>query len=330
MKYGRIILALCLSLSLCAGIATQAAAEGDAFSIGILQLVEHPALDAAGEGFLDALADNGFVDGENLRVDLQNPSGDAATLQLMAQQLQGGGYDLYLGIATDAVQALSAQIADAPILGTAVTDYVASGLIAEVDAPGINVSGTTDMNPIDQQIDLLMQLVPDAKTIGICYTSSEVNSQVQAEVATQEAEARGLTVIVKTISAVGEVQQAIDSFVGQVDALYLPTDNIVASAMSIVSDVAIPAGIPVIGGEENMLTGGALATVGLNYYNLGYQTGMMALRILNDGANPAEMPIEALTDTALVINMDTANAIGLEIPAELAEVAQVVGTEAAE
>lgn len=325
MKNGKVWLALALLLCLLIGLTCGAAAEEESYRIGILQLIEHTALDAANQGFLDALADNGLIEGKNLTIGQQNASGDQATLQLMAEQLKNGEYDLYLGIATGAVQALSAQIQDKPILGTAVTDYVAAGLVASNEAPGINVSGTTDMNPIDLQIELLVKLLPDAKVVGICYTSSEVNSQIQAEIAKEEAEKWGLEVVVKTISAVGEVQQAIESLVSQADVLYLPTDNIIASAMAIVSDVTLASGTPTIVGEENMCAGGGLATVGLNYYDLGYQTGLMALRILREGANPAEMPIESLAQAGLCFNADTAAALSIELPEDLVDSATIIG-----
>ncbi len=215
------------------------------------------------------------------------------------------------------MQSLSAATSTIPILGTAVTDYVGANLIAANDAPGINVSGTTDMNPIDKQLDLLFQLVPEAKTIGICYTSNEPNSKIQADIAKADLEGRGYTVIVKTITAVGEVQQAVESMVGQVDAVYIPTDNVFASAMPVVASVAEPAKLPVIVGEESMCKSGALATVGLNYYNLGYQTGEMAARILLDGANPAEMPIETQDSADVSLNQTNASLIGITFPEEV-------------
>jgi putative ABC transport system substrate-binding protein len=310
-----LILALCLLIVLAPCALAADAAES--YTVGILQYVEHPALDASRDSFLKALADNGFVEGENLTVNVLNASGDPAATQLMAGQLAQGGNQLLLGIATPAVQALSAQTDTIPILGVAVTDYVAAGLIASNDAPGINISGTTDMNPVDLQIALIKQLTPEAKTVGICYTSNEPNSQIQADLAQAEAEKLGLTVVTKTITAVGEVQQAVESLASQVDAIYLPTDNVLASAISVVSEVAIANKIPVIVGEANMCEGGGLITVGLDYSKLGYQTGNMALRVLKEGANPAEMPIESIADADLSINLTTAELIGITIPQDL-------------
>ncbi|MDR3051129.1 MAG: ABC transporter substrate-binding protein [Oscillospiraceae bacterium] len=320
MKNGSKWLTLVLVMALCWMTFVCAQAE-DAYKIGILQYVEHPALDSAIEGFLAGLKDAGIEEGKNLTVDRQNPSADAATQKLMAEQLVAGGNDLLLGVATPAVQALSAETTETPILGTAVTDYVGAKLIASNEAPGINVSGTTDMNPIDLQIALVKQIVPEAKTLGICYTSNEINSQIQADLAKAEAEKLGLTVVVKTITAVGEVQQAIESLVGEVDVIYLPTDNILASAIPVVTGVTDAAKLPVIVGEANMCLEGGLATVGLNYYKLGYQTAAQAVRILVDGANPAEMPIESLSDADVSLNLTTAGLIGITFPQELLDVA---------
>lgn len=324
MKNLRRSLSLLLALALMLG-ASVALAEDSSPKIGILQYVEHAALDSAREGFVQALMENGY-EAVVETIDTKNASGDNATLQLMAEQFATGDYDLVLGIATPAVQALLTAIADKPILGTAVTDYASSGLVVSNDAPGGNLTGTSDMNPVDKQIDLLVQLVPDAKTIGILYTSSEINSEIQAEMAQQEAEAKGLSVVVKTISAVGEVQQAVESLIGQIDALYIPTDNICASSMAVISSVANPAGLPVIVGEENMCNEGGLATIGLNYTKLGYQTGLMAIRILEEGANPAEMPIETLADADVYLNQVTADEIGLTFPQELIDAASNIVT----
>lgn len=317
MKNARRILGLLLSLMLVLGTTAALADEGSV-KIGILQYVEHAALDSATEGFKQALKENGY---EDVTIDYKNASGDNATLQLMAEQFASGDYDVLLGVATPAVQALLTAVSDKPILGTAVTDYVSAGLVASNEAPGANLTGTSDMNPVDKQIDLLMQLVPDAKTIGVLYTSSEVNSEIQAKMAEQEAARYSLGVVTKTISAVGEVQQAVESLVGQVDALYIPTDNICASAMAVIASVANPAKLPVIVGEENMCNEGGLATIGLNYTKLGYQTGMMAVRILKDGANPAEMSIEGLGDADVYLNQVTADEVGIVFPQELVDAA---------
>jgi len=298
-----------------------ALAADTVFTVGVLQFVEHPALDAATEFFVKALADGGLVDGENLRITVLNPSADFGSMDLMAGKLVDDGNMLLLGVATPAVQALASKTDTIPILGVAVTDYVGAGLIVSNEAPGINVSGTTDMNPIDLQMDLLLALVPEAQVVGIAYAANEDNSRIQADIAVAEAEKRGLSVIVKTISAVGEVQMTIESMMGDIDVLYVPTDNMLAAAMQVVTGVTDAHGVPVIVGEANMCKSGGLATVGLNYERLGYQTGLMALRVLLEGANPAEMPIESQTDAELSINLTAAQLLGITIPQEMLDAA---------
>jgi putative ABC transport system substrate-binding protein len=206
---------------------------------------------------------------------------------------------------------------DIPILGTAITDYVAARLANSNEKPGGNVSGTTDMNPVKEQIDLLVKLVPNAKMVGVLYTSSEDNSIVQAKLAREAIEALGLTYTEVTVSNSNEVQQATQAIVEKCDAIYIPTDNIFASAMPVVHGVTSQSKTPVICGEAGMVENGGLATLGINYYDLGYQTGLMALRILEDGEKPAEMPIEKSTEYEFAINGDVAAEIGLEIPADL-------------
>ncbi|NJP40072.1 ABC transporter substrate-binding protein [Oscillospiraceae bacterium HV4-5-C5C] len=285
------------------------------FKIGIMQLVEHNALDAAKEGFVDGLAAHGIVEGENLTIDFENAQNDQSNAQTIAQQFAADSdIDLVLAIATPVAQAAVNAITDRPILVTAVTDPAASGLVKSNDAPGGNLTGTSDLNPVKEQMQLLTELVPDAKTVGIMYSSSEANSEVQAKLAETEAQALGLKTEIFTASASNEIQQVVESAVGKVDAIYIPTDNTFASSMAIVGQVAEEAKLPVIAGEENMMKAGALATVSLDYYKLGQQTADMAYDILVNGKDPATMPIEYQSDPVLAINQDFADAIGLTIP----------------
>lgn len=325
MKHGKKWIALLVCVLMGAG-STAVLAQEEIVRVGILQQVEHNALDAAREGFVQALADNGYVEGKNIEFNYQNASGDQATLQLMAEQLVGSS-DIILGIATSSMQMLAAATSDIPLLGTAVTDYEAAGLVASNEAPGLNVTGTTDMNPVDLQIALIAQVLPEAKTLGILYTSSEVNSEIQANIAKEEAQALGMQVVVKTISAVGEVQQAVDSLIGRVDAIYIPTDNVFASAMTVVANVATDGKMPVFCGEANMVQAGGLATYGLNYYKLGYQTGAQAVRILRGEGDIASMPIEGSDEADLILNQLTADMIGLTFPQALLDSAAEVITQ---
>lgn len=324
-----VLIAMALVLTACGGTASQAPApapssqdaapsdEAETVSIGILQYMEHAALDAARDGFLEALADGGYKEGVNLNVDLQNAQADQSNLLTMSQRFVNNKVDVALAIATPAAQSIAAQTTEIPILFTAVTDPVDAQLVESNEAPGTNLSGTNDMNPVKEQIDLILKLAPDVKTIGIFFTSSEPNSVIQAKMAAEACEALGIKVVEQTVTSTNDVQQAAQSLVGKCDAIYIPTDNVLASSMAIVGQAATTAKIPVICGESNMVLEGGLATLGINYFNLGYQTGQMALRILS-GEDISKMPVESLTNFDFTINGDVAAAIGLEIPAELA------------
>ncbi len=316
------LLALILALSVAltfAACSQQTTESKTEFTVGILQHVQHNALDEAARGFQEELTALAEAAGVTVTFDLQNASGDAANGNLIAQKFVNDGVDLILAIATPSAQAAAQATSEIPVLITAVTDPVGANLVASNEAPGGNVSGTSDLNPIDLQADLLVQLVPDAKTVGIMYTSSEDNSITQAELATQAFEALGLAVEIATFSDSNDIQSVATNLIEKVDALYLPTDNTLASSMSTVANVTEPADVPVICGEENMVMEGGLATYSLDYYTLGTMTGEQAFEILVNGADISTMPIGYSTqeELKLVINEDYAAAIGLEIPEEL-------------
>lgn len=287
--------------------------------IGVIQYVEHVALDASRNGFIDALADKGYVDGDNVNIDVQNAQADQSNLATISDRFISNDVDLILAIATPAAQAVAGKTADIPILGTAITDYEVARLVDSNEMPGGNVTGTTDMNPIEDQIDLLVELVPEAKTVGVLYTSSEDNSILQASLAKEAIEAAGMEYVEVTVTNSNDVQQATQSIVSQCDAIYIPTDNVFALAMPVVSGVTVDAKIPVICGESGMVSNGGLATLGINYYDLGYQTGLMAVRILSGEETPDEMAIESATGFDFAINGEVAEAIGVIIPERLAE-----------
>lgn len=295
------------------GSASAEAKEG-AFKIGIIQLVEHDALDKAREGFIEDLKENGFVDGENIIIDYQNAQADQSNLKTISQRFVQNDDDLILAIATGAAQSVAAETSDIPILGTAITDYEAAQLVESNDAPGGNVSGTTDLTPVEKQVELLKEMMPDVKTLGVLYNSSEVNSEIQAQMAQEAAEKEGIECKTATVTNTNDIAQVMESIAGDVDAIYIPTDNTFASAMATVSKIAEEYKLPTICGEQGMVESGGLATVGIDYYKLGKQTGEMAVKILKDGANVAEMPIESLDDTNICLNIDTAEAIGYEFP----------------
>lgn len=293
--------------------------ESKSATIGIVQYVDHVALDAAREGFVTALADNGYTDGDNITLDIQNSQGDQSNLSTISDRFVSNKVDLVLAIATPAAQAIAGKTTEIPILGTAITDYEAARLVKTNEEPGGNVSGTTDMNPIKEQIDLLVKLVPTAKTVGVLYTSGEDNSIIQAKMAKEAIEKLGLNYVEVTVTNSNDVQQATQSIVSQCDAIYIPTDNVFASAMPQVQSITSQSKTPVICGESGMVESGGLATLGISYSDLGYQTGLMAVKILKGEAEPATMPIEAATKFEYAINGAVAEEIGLTIPSDLSQ-----------
>ncbi len=286
-------------------------------TVGIIQYNDHIALDSAREGFVSALKDNGYIEGENLTIDLQNAQGDQSNLSTISDRFVSNKVDLVLAIATPAAQSIAGKTTTIPILATAITDFESAKLVDSAAAPGGNVSGTTDMNPIKEQIDLLVQLAPTAKTIGLLYTSSEDNSIFQAKLAKEALEKLNLSWEEATVTNSNDVQQATQSLVEKCDAIYVPTDNVIASAMPVVHSVTSVSKTPVICGEAGMVNSGGLATLGINYRDLGYQTGLMAVKILKGEATPATMPIESAEGFDFVINGTVANEIGAKIPADL-------------
>ena len=295
-----------------------------AVKVGIVQLVEHNALDAANKGFVDGLKERGYEEGKNLTIDRQNAQADQSNLQNIAQRFVNDKVNLICAIATPAAQTVANATKDIPIVGTAITDYQGAKLVASNNEPKGNVTGTSDMNPIKEQIDLLMKIAPNAKTIGTIYCSSEVNSEVQVKAMKEYAESRGLRVEVATISTVNDIQQAAQSLVGKVDIFYEPTDNIIASAMPTLVAITDPAKKAVICGEPNMVKAGGLATYGIDYYKLGVQTGHMAADILDGKSKPASMAIEMAKDLKVTINKKNAAALGLTIPADLLKDADII------
>ncbi len=301
-----------------AGGAKESASGEKVYKIGVVQLVEHSALDASYQGFVDGLAEAGLVDGQNIQIDYQNAQGEQANCVTIAQKLVNDRSDLILAIATPAAQAVANLTRNIPILVTAVTDPASAQLVKSNELPGTNVSGTSDLTPVEAQIKLAKQMVPNLQTIGLLYCSSEQNSKFQIDIAKKVCDELGIDYVEATVSNSNEIQQVTQSLVGKVEAIYSPTDNMIAAGMATVALVTNPAKIPVFCGEQGMTEMGGLATYGINYYELGKQTAKQAVAILKEGKNPADMPIEYLANGDLYVNMDTAQAIGITIPEEIA------------
>ena len=287
------------------------------FKIGILQLVEHAALDEASQGFIDGLKEAGYEDGKNLIIDYQNAQGEQANCITIAQKFINDRSDLILAVATPAAQAVANLTKDIPILITAVTDPADAKLVADNNLPGGNVTGTSDLTPVKEQMDLLKRLIPNAKRVAFLYNSSEQNSKFQVDIARKKAEEIGLTTRDATITNPNEIQQIVQNLVGKVDAIYVPTDNMVSAGMPTVISITEPAKIPVICGEEGMLKAGGLATYGINYYELGKLTSTQAVSILKGDKKTSEIPIEYLQKFDLVVNTNMIESIGLTIPESL-------------
>lgn len=312
-----VMLTLAMGLMAGCGGEKKEAKKDAKVSVGIVQLVEHAALDAANKGFVDGMASKGYKEGQNVTYDRQNAQADQSNLQNIAQRFVNNKVNLICAIATPAAQTVANVTPDIPIVGTAITDYKAAKLVKDNAKPGTNVTGTTDMNPIEAQLDLLLQLVPGAKTIGTIYCSSEVNSQLQVDILKAAAKAKGVEVKEATVSTVNDIQQAARSLVGKVQGIYVPTDNILASAMPTLAIVTEEAKLPVVAGEGGMVKAGGVATLAIDYYKLGVQTGEMAADILSGKSKPQDMPIQAQKDFSIVVNEANAKKIGLTIPEEI-------------
>ncbi len=289
-------------------------ADDTTYVIGISQLMDHPSLTAAADGFKAAMEDSGL----NVTFDEQNANGDQSTAASIAGSFKSANVDLVLAIATPTAQAAAQAVTDIPVLFTAVTDPVDAGLVESWEAPGGNVTGTSDANPVKEQLALIEEIVPDAKSVGIVYSPGEANSVVQVGWAKDAAAELGLEIVEAPAMSSQDVLQATESL-SDVDAIYVPTDNVVVTSLETVLQVGEEKKIPVFGAEGDSVARGAIATYGLDYYQLGYQTGEMAAEILRENKNPGEMEVMTLTEPSLYLNLGAAERMGVEIPVNLVE-----------
>lgn len=280
--------------------------------VGVLQVVQHPSLDKAYEGFKKGLKEEGYVEGKNLKIDYQNAQNSQDNLKSMSEKLVNEKSDLILGIATPAAQSVANATQDIPTVVTAVTDLKAAKLVNSDAKPGRNVTGTTDMVSIDKQIKLLLSIVPKAKTIGVMYNAGEANSKIQADLAIKALKKAGVKVLVKTANTTNDVQQVTETLAGKAQGIYVPTDNTFASASSIIGKVVKEKKIPLVAGSTDQVKTGGLASIGIDYEALGEQTGKMAAKILAGKAKPANMPVEKANELKLVVNHKMAKALGID------------------
>lgn len=310
MKKLGILLLGALLLTGCGGT------KEEKIDIGITQIIEHAALDATVEGFKQALADKGYGE-DKVNIEYQNAQGDFGTAQTIATSYAQSKKDLVLAVSTPSAQAMYNASKDIPILITAVTDPVSVGLT------GDNITGTSDMAPVNKQVDLINTLLPETKTIGVVYNTSEENSLVLVEKLKEESKRYGYTVVEKGITNINEVGPALDVILKEIDVLYTPTDNLIVASTPIVLEKANNAAVPVIGCIDDQIKQGALATETLDYKQLGYQTGEIAVRVLQ-GEKPKDIPVQTLENTKLMINKAAAERLNVAVPEELKERAEVL------
>jgi len=286
------------------------------FQIGIVQLAEHPAMDEATRGFKEFLTEKL---GDKVQFNVQNAQGEQTNCTTIVNQFVSSKVDLIMANATNAVKAAREATSDIPIVGTSVTDYVSIGLVASNEAPGANVTGASDMNPVTVQVDLMKTLCPEVKTVGIVINSGEENSAIQAEEAKTAFEAEGFAVKIYSVADTNEIQTVVTAACNEVDAFYEPTDNLIAANVPTMSNITTAAGKPVICGEGGMCESGFLATYAISYYELGRAAGEQAFNILVNGADPATTPIFFfdVSNLSLVINEENAAELGITIPEEL-------------
>ncbi len=291
--------------------ASQSAEGNEPINIGILLSAEHGSLTAAQDGFIEELEANGFIDGENININILNSQGSSGNLHDMAVQLASDS-DLLLGISTASAQSLATATEETPILFTATTDPEGAGLVESMEAPGGNITGTSDMVPYEEQIELLTSIAPASERIGIIFNSSEPNSEIQADFASQAIEESGREAVIQTVANTNEVQQSAENLMKEVEAIYIPTDNTLSSAAATVGELAVENQIPIVAGSIEHTAQGGLATYGIDYTSLGRQTGQMAVDILENGTKPADIPVETADELELFVNEEMAEALEID------------------
>lgn len=290
--------------------------DGKTYTIGVNQLVQHDALDASRQGFIEGLKEKGFEEGKNLKIDYQNAQGDMAIAKTISDQFVTSKVDMIFAIATSSLQASYNATKDIPIVFTAVTDPIDAGVANSWESSGTNVTGTSDMVSMEEQLDLLTELVPDIKTLGVIYNSSEANSLAQVQELKKEAEKRNIDIKEISVTTVNEINQNLSAALGSIDALYAPTDNTVASAYDLVGNLCINKNIPILCGEEAGVSKGGLCSIGIDYFKLGKEAGYKAAEILN-GKAPSDIEISTLSDMSITINTDVVEKLNITVPDDI-------------
>jgi len=288
-------------------------ADDEVFQVGIIQIFEHPALDAARDGFIDTLQE--LLGYENVEFDYASAQGDSATMDTIAQRFVNNNVDLILAVGTGAAVAAASETETIPIVGTAITSYTRPNLAETNERPGFNITGASDFKPVEAQVRMIADFVPHIQTLGILYNAGEPNSVIQGELARETAIAMGWEYVVGTVAGAGDVQQVTLSVANQVDAIYIPTDNTFAVSMELVGQISIDTGVPVFAAEANMVRAGGVATMSFSYYDLGVASARQAAQILRGEAVVGEIPIYFSTNFFYVVNGYMAEQLGMVIPA---------------
>jgi len=315
------VLAIFLCLVLCTLSGSIPLASGKAIQIGISQIVEHPALDAARKGFIDDFKDSGF---KNINFNYKNAQNNRAVSGQIARTFVGDKIDLVFTISTPSSQDMAAVTKEIPILFCAVTDPVAAGLVKSLEAPGGNVSGTTDRSPVSQQLDLVAKILPRAKKLGTIYNAGEANSVSSVREIKAEAAKRGMTVVEATAASSSAVKMSAESLVGKVDFIHVPTDNTVVLALESVVKICRDNKIPLFAADVDSVSRGAIAALAVDYYRMGRQTGAMARRVLEGQAKIAEMPVEFQKELLLYLNPGQAQQMGVKLPDSILKEAEKI------
>ena len=297
--------------------------NGDVYTIGISQFIQHDALDSAREGFIEGLKEKGFEEGKNIKFDYKNAQGDVSIAKTISDQFVTSKVDMIFAIATPNVQAAYNSTKDIPIVFTAVTDPVETEVAKGWESSETNVTGTSDMVSIDNQLDLLSSLVPDIKTLGVIYCSSEVNSVIQVNSLKDAVKDRDIEIKEVSVTNVSEINQNLSSVLGSIDALYVPTDNTIASAYDLVGNLCINKNIPILCAEEAGVSKGGLCSIGIDYFKLGKEAGYKAAEVLQ-GTNPSDIAITTMADMDITINTAVAEKLNITIPEDTLEKANKV------
>lgn len=305
-----------LLIALAATVAFTLPARADEVTVAVTAIVEHPALDAARDGVKDALAAAGYKEGENLKFIYESAQGNPATAAQIARQFAGEGPNVIVPISTPSAQAVVSSTRDIPVVFTAVSDPVGAQLVKDMEKPGGNVTGLSDMSPVGEHVALIKEILPNAKSIGYLYNSGEANSVSLLAVLKAEAEKAGLTVVESAATKSAEVQGAARALGGRADAIYVPTDNTIISALEGAVAVAEEAKLPLFTADTDSVARGSLAALGFNYYDVGKQTGDVVVRILK-GENPGDIAVKVAAGSDLVINKKAAEKMGVTLPASV-------------